>query len=93
MASLELQIARLRDMKSILDEFSTMLKVRIEAVEGMLDELERISLPREIAEKYRYNYLSDDKDIVKSMANEIRTDHFGYIDKKIQQFIEIGGVN
>ena len=93
MASLEVQIARLREMKNILDNFSTMLVTRMDAVEGMLDDLVRMSFPEEIAEKYRYRYLYEDKDIVKDLANNIRTEQFDYIDDKIRIFIEMDEIN
>ena len=93
MASFKLQIERLQEMKSILDGFSTMLVVRMDAVEGMLDDLKRISFPEEIAEKYRYRYLYDDKAIVEDLANNLRTEQFDYIDNKIRIFKEMDDIN
>lgn len=93
MASLELQIARLNDMKSILDEFAGLLETQMKEVESMLDDLIRMSFPEEIADKYRYNYLNEDKAIVEDLAVNIRTDQFDYIDNKIRGFLDTGNVD
>lgn len=93
MASYEAQIRQLRKMKSILDDYQKMLVGKINDVEGMLDELIRMSFPIETADKYRYHYLYDDKAIVEDLAKNIREEQFSYIDKKIQKFIEAEEIN
>lgn len=93
MASYEAQIRQLRKMKSILDDYQKMLVGKINDVEGMLDELIRMSFPIETADKYRYRYLYDDKAIVEDLAKNIREEQFSYIDKKIQKFIEAEEIN
>lgn len=93
MASYEAQIRQLRKMKSILDDYQKMLVDRINDVEGMLDELIRLSFPIETADKYRYRYLYDDKAIVEDIAKNIQDEQFSYIDKKIQKLIEAKETN
>ncbi|MBR3697996.1 MAG: hypothetical protein IKM85_00580 [Bacteroidales bacterium] len=93
MASLEEQIKRLREMKTILDVFQMRLTNRMNDVENMLNELVRMSFPIEIADKYRYRYLYDDKAIVEELAKSIRIEQFDYIDKKIQKLIETSEIN
>lgn len=93
MASLEEQIKRLREMKTILDVFQMRMTNRMNDVENMLNELVRMSFPIEIADKYRYRYLYDDKAIVEALAKNIRDEQFDYIDKKIQKLIETSEIN
>lgn len=93
MASLEEQIKRLREMKTILDVFQMRLTNKMNDVENMLNELVRMSFPIEIADKYRYRYLYDDKAIVEELAKSIRIEQFDYIDKKIQKLIETSEIN
>lgn len=93
MARLDVQIDRLHQMKSILDDFQEFLVRQICDVESKLDELESMSFPEEVADKYRHNYLEEDKSIVTSLAAEIRSDHFSYIDNKIRVFVDTGDIN
>lgn len=91
-ASLELQIYRLHQMKSIVEDFATMSEERMKAIESMLDDLASMGFPKEIAERYRYHYLYDDKEIMDGLIKEIREEHFDFIEKKIQQLTEVGGI-
>lgn len=89
MVTIEEQIEGLRKTKTILENFATLMEIRMSKAEDKLDELESMSLPVEIAEKYRFRYLEDDKSIINELVHTIRTDHVDYIEKKIDQ---LGGV-
>lgn len=93
MASYEAQIRQLRKMKSILDDYQKMLVDKINDVEGMLDELIRMSFPIETADKYRYHYLYDDKAIVEDIAKNIRDEQIPYVEGKIQKIEEALEIN
>lgn len=93
MASIEEQIKRLREMRNILDVFQMRLTNRMNNVENMLDDLVRMSFPIEIADKYRYRYLYDDKAIIEELAKSIQDEQFDYIDKKIKKLIETSEIN
>ena len=80
-------------MRNILDVFQMRLTNRMNNVENMLDDLVRMSFPIEIADKYRYRYLYDDKAIIEELAKSIQDEQFDYIDKKIKKLIETSEIN
>lgn len=89
MVTIEEQIEGLRKTKTLLENFAMLMDIRMKKVEDKLDELKSMSLPVEIAEKYKYRYLDDDKAIINELVHIIRTDHIDYIENKIDQ---LGGV-
>ena len=89
MVTIEEQIEGLRQTKTLLENFAALMEINMSKVEDKLDELESLSLPVEIADKYRYQYLDYDKDEIKRLVSIIRTEHLDYINKKHDQLVGV----
>jgi len=77
---LEMQIQKLQDMKSDLNDFCVVMNDHMEDLRGNLYAYKAAGFPKEISDKYELRYYAPARATVEQMINRIYTLHYNYID-------------
>jgi hypothetical protein len=81
---LEMQIQKLQDMKSDLNDFCMLMNNHLEELRGNLYAYKAEGFPKEISDKYEQRHYAPARQTVEQMINRIYTLHYNYIDGVIE---------
>jgi len=81
---LEMQIQKLQDMKSDLNDFSVLMNDHMEELRGNLYTYKSQGFPTEISDRYEQRHYAPARATVEQMIRRIYSLHYSYIDGVIE---------
>lgn len=81
---LEVQIAKLNEMKDYLREFSQMMRDHMEELRNELYMNKAQGFPAEISDRYEQRHYAPARQTIEQMTQRIYTLHYNYIDGVIE---------